>query len=39
VAPCVGSGVFAHASVRDWLWSILHVQNPPVIIRSFPGSA
>jgi uncharacterized membrane protein len=23
-------GVFAQAGVRDWVWSILHVQNPPV---------
>ena len=37
VAPLVSApGVFAHASVRDWLWSILHVQNPPVTYPLIP---
>jgi uncharacterized membrane protein len=29
-------GVFAHASIRDWMWSILHVQNPPVTYPLVP---
>jgi uncharacterized membrane protein len=36
-APLVTApGVFAHASLRDWLWSILHVQNPPVTYPLIP---
>lgn len=29
-------GVFSDAGVKDWLWSILHVQNPPVMYPLIP---
>ena len=36
-APLITApGVLAHASLRDWLWSILHVRNPPVTYPLIP---
>jgi uncharacterized membrane protein len=32
----VAPGVFGHASVTDWLWSILHVRNAPVTYPLIP---
>jgi uncharacterized membrane protein len=29
-------GEFADASLGDWVWSVLHVQNPPVIYPLIP---
>ncbi len=29
-------GQFAHATLGDWIWSILHVQNPPVMYPLVP---
>jgi uncharacterized membrane protein len=31
-----GPGEFADASLGDWVWSILHVQNPPVMYPLIP---
>jgi len=31
-----GPGEFADASLGDWIWSILHVQNPPVMYPLVP---
>jgi uncharacterized membrane protein len=36
-APLVSApGMWAHAGVGDWLWSILHVRNPPVVYPLIP---